>query len=346
VKCPVLADLSKYPFLRPALDQPFDLWDVPNRPDEGSYRLHLTGSKRNTNPLQLRTLELDSIVGISFFCSFRSIYGIYAHENPHSSSFEAFNALGISHSDTVFVRYFPLNRGQETITQIWVVEHRGMMNGPSLTLTVRAKQLIYYWPFGSDTIQICTTKRVQSFGLNSDHFDRDHILIACAPVRTLLYNAPPIGSPISVFGAISPTLNMEQNPRPPQIPRSMPSLMRLFSQASLEHVKQVEICIELNPDQKCIGMLFTYQDGTAEALGQRRVGFPGVQMVLVDEPLQLHYSNPHFLDRQADQNLRICFSTSETDESLEMRMGWNTREMRGSVWWAFGLGFNHLEFCD
>jgi hypothetical protein len=139
---------------------------------------------------------------------------------------------------------------------------------------------------------------------------------------------------------------MELDPRPPELPRSM-ALGKSSSRASLEQVKHVEICIELCQPQKCIGMLFTYQDGSAEALGQRRVGFPGVQMLLVDEPLQIHFCSWRDPGFAYSANLGIRFSTlKEQDKSSDPKRGWQTRDMKGSLWWVLDGEYDRLKFCD
>jgi hypothetical protein len=135
----VVSDVFEYPFLRPSPDQHLEFWDVPKRPEEGSYRLHAIDSETEPSPVQIRTINLDSLVGLTFFCAGKSIKGIYPHKSPDSSPFEAFNALGSVQPELTFVRYFPLNSGQETINQIWVVENYSLQQGISRTLTVRAQ---------------------------------------------------------------------------------------------------------------------------------------------------------------------------------------------------------------
>jgi hypothetical protein len=201
---------------------------------------------------------------------------------------------------------------------------------------------VYKWTFESDTLQICTTKRVQTFGPNPGNKNRKHTQIACAPVQSLIYNTPQAGRPISTFGAISPEPKMEPSPKIPQSPRTMPVGVN-SSRASLEHVQHVKIYIGRRAPYKCVGMLLTYQDGRAEALGQRPVGFPDIQTVLVNLPLQIHYSSWQV---EGHWCLRIYFSTPEKVQGLDHRRGWSTRNMKGSVWWALAVENDYLQFCE
>lgn len=113
-----------------------------------------------------------------------------------------------------------------------------------------------------------------------------------------------------------------------------------WEQASLEEVEHVELC---KKDDRCIGLLFKYQNGRQAAVGQRRHGFPGFETSIVSRPVKIHYAK-----REAKEYwcLQISFSTLENKVSVDPLDGWHTRDMQGILFWYMDWSKDNLEFYD
>ncbi|KAH8808909.1 hypothetical protein F5884DRAFT_385966 [Xylogone sp. PMI_703] len=303
----------KYPFLRPSLSRPIELWDVP-RPPNGRYTFYAANNKDKPNPLQIRCINLSDLVGLTFFCSGRAIYAIHAHKNSRSFALDTYSRLTPTVQKYALLRYFPLNTDQETINEVWVRESQ---------------------PFPERTriLMMRTSQRTEVFGPEGGHRRSNYAQLMCGPPTALLYHVPACGETISVFGVASHSLASRKNPESPVIPyRGNMSLMH-HSQASLEDVAHVELYIHPLEYARCSGMLVTHDDGREEALGQRRIGLPDIEIVSMSRPGRLHYRR--FQTPNGHWRLKVIFSTDNNPRTVDANDGWFSQSMMGIVTWSF-----------
>ena len=127
---PLRPYLSKHwqgPFLHPrAKEGALELWDVPDIPRKETYRLR-SPKREQGSPTLIRSIEMDGLTGLTFFCFNNELYGIHGHQSSGSSAHSTF--LKINHYIRVHVdaRYLPLNPGNDPITQVWSM--RGKSTG-------------------------------------------------------------------------------------------------------------------------------------------------------------------------------------------------------------------------
>ncbi|KAH8800817.1 hypothetical protein F5884DRAFT_539499 [Xylogone sp. PMI_703] len=152
------------------------------------------------------------------------------------------------------------------------------------------------------------------------------------PTTALLYHVPACGDPISVYGAASHSPALRRKAKSPTVPGSgdMP-LMHHF-QASLQNVARVEFYIHPLEDTRCSGILITYEDGREQALGQRRIGLPNVEIISVSRPCRLHFKPFQMPD--GHWRLKVMFSSDNSPRSVDADDGWFSQFMMGAVRWS------------
>jgi hypothetical protein len=116
------------------------------------------------------------------------------------------------------------------------------------------------------------------------------------------------------------------------------------SQASLKHVEHVELYIHPLEDFICSGILIQHYDGLQEALGQRRVGLPGVETTTISRPSQIHYQP--FRTADGHERLKIMFSTSDGPGLVDSEKSWHSRPMLGTATWSFNWIDDVLRLSD
>ncbi|RFU33319.1 hypothetical protein B7463_g2988, partial [Scytalidium lignicola] len=222
--------------------------------------------------------------------------------------------LELCYKKYALLRYFPLNKGHETVNQIWVRETQ-------------------HFPERTRTIMIRTSQRTEIFGLDNSDRRSNYIQLTCGATTALLYHVPAYGDPISVFGAVSQSPALQPTSESPEVPngRDMPSMYN--SQASLRNVASVELYIHILEDARCSGILITHDDGREEALGQRRIGLPNIQPISISRPSQIHYRR--FQTSNGHWRLNIMFSTDDNPRIVDVDDGWLGQSMMGTAIWSF-----------
>jgi len=97
---------------------------------------------------------------------------------------------------------------------------------------------------------------------------------AAGPVSAIYHDVPERGSLLSLsdFAVATAKTNWPRLPHQLAMPDPSPpfGLEWYYSKASLCNISHVEICRESNWKPRCIGLLFCYDDGSREVLGQYR----------------------------------------------------------------------------
>jgi len=225
------------------------LWDTPCPPALTVCQFfpkHLSSSQR------IRTIDLNEITGLTFFCSptCSSFFAIHAHTSKAPSALSTFEKLPDRRQQCVYWIFLPLTP-QERITAVG---------------SRRADQPL------SDILIKTNLKRVSFLGQWQSEPGKA-ICLGKGPPTTLLYDEPECGKPISIVAVYCANSDSNKHtaeeflcPAPLDCPLVGKDVV-YHSSAPLDSVKCARVFLATE-DGPCRGILFEYDDGSQRAVGQ------------------------------------------------------------------------------
>ncbi|KAE8442169.1 hypothetical protein EG329_003757 [Mollisiaceae sp. DMI_Dod_QoI] len=229
------------------------IWDTPAPPDLE----HCTFCPANiTASTRFRTIDMRKTIGITFFFCRGEVYAIHSHTSTMPCAKTTLEHLSCRRRRVVAWVYIPISPRDQVVAFGTQLEQQS--EGHFITEQPR---FLFRTKLAGDV----------SIGPYHSGHTRDFIL-SKAPPATLIYNTADI-QPVSTIGAYS----KEERICGPITPFSHPTLDEppfqdaCFSSAPLESVTRVKIFYN-EENGHCRGILFDYDNGAQQALGQCRLG--------------------------------------------------------------------------
>lgn len=180
-----------------------------------------------------------------------------------------------------------------------------------------------------------------------------------------MYSLPEDGHEIEIFGAVSQSTD---NTEPPEVEEFQPGERDedgcqycVETYASLENVEYVEVYEDVEDlgGRICMGILFTYSNGSKACVEQRRIGLPTTKVTRYNNPTSMYLEKRYTHPARKDENpgeadgYRFFFRNGIEDQTAirEYLDGWTSSgtaldhelwtqellsrkcEMAGSLWW-------------
>ncbi|KAM0811875.1 putative Heterokaryon incompatibility domain-containing protein [Seiridium cardinale] len=288
-----------------------NVWDVPSPPalEDWVFCGHLNRS------MQIRTIDLRDVTGLTFIYASGKVQGIYAHTPARSLPDEVLTDLLRRFPKRLVCTYLPISKNDEVIAFGVRSRRHGStfsVQRPSFLIRMKLAGDVYLGP--GDSYQLG---------------DRRDIILSQVPPRLLMYNIPDRG-PVTVFGTYSQGRHNDN----PFVPFHWPGyethtkLFGNFSSALLQDVTHIQVLID-RESRNCRGIIFDYKNGAQRAVGNCRQG--------VD--IAESYSNP---TRICYRYLTYSFSPdmSARDEMVRVESGSDSTHCHEEGWVCRGLEGN------
>ncbi|CAG8973649.1 hypothetical protein HYALB_00002215 [Hymenoscyphus albidus] len=237
------------------------LWDTPVIPD--LRHCHLFGASARFN--RLRVIQLENLVGLTFFVGGGLLYAIHSHYDPENSALETFLRIPDWRRKRLVWLFLPVAEG---IEYLWLRTRKGangQMAEPSLLF-----------------------QNLQGKILTTGLYHEDSAAYTCRNLSSrptkLVYDQPYPGEPILTFGAM-PSAVARHDVFVPKY--NLGDKMEIYtSDAPLQSVCKVQLYLE--SDETCRGILLHYHDGKQRVLGQSRGDLICQKF---SNPVGLHFQN-------------------------------------------------------
>lgn len=237
----------------PAAAPQLKLWDRPCPPPLEESLIYHTPVARQS--MSLRTIDLDSCSGLTFFMTSRDTYAIHAHTRAQPTARETFNRLSPRHQDVaawVYVPFSASDRVEGFGVRRSVTDGGHMLNNPAY---------------------LFRTALTGDFSVGSDEKRRSRsIFTETGPGTKLVHNLAE-GNPLSIIGAHPQNRQQPVGVDPSQLqPIASPRVGRgCFSTAHLKDATRLSV-FEDPITHACKGVVIDYANGGQRAIGQCRVG--------------------------------------------------------------------------
>ncbi|RFU24599.1 hypothetical protein B7463_g11741, partial [Scytalidium lignicola] len=226
------------------------IWDTPTPPDLE----HCTFCPANiTASTRFHTINLRKTTGITFFFCHGEVYAIHAHTPTLPYAKKTLEHLSSRRQRSVIWVYIPISPSDQ-VAAFGVQLKRSIghfvTGQPRFLFRMRLAGDISVGPYHSGATQ--------------------DFILSNSPPMTLIYNAADL-QPISVIGAYPKHESRPIAPFRHPAPDEPPFRDAYFSSAPLEKVTRVQVFYG-EENTYCRGILFKYENGAQQAVGQCRLG--------------------------------------------------------------------------
>ncbi|KAL3601913.1 hypothetical protein FPOAC2_06201 [Fusarium poae] len=292
----------------------FQVWDTPSPPLLEDCEFH----GRVSQSMQLRTIDLHAVTGLTFFFSHSKLYAVHAHtrKNPHAT--RTFERLSETRRANAVSVYLPVPKDEEIIAI--VIRLRSSLEGGQST--AQKPFFLFRTKLAGDI----------AIGPYRSGAHKDVVIGQSSP-RLFVYNSSDVG-PATVFGthprkqhgnSISPSFPHPRFSNPPI------NYHANISSAPLENV--VIVWVRENENQYCHGILLEYSNGAQRALGGYRVGndLPGTDSVKkYMKPSRICYRGPQDEVAGAGRlSHNFVVNASDDHDHYHDAAGWTCNSLRG-----------------
>lgn len=229
------------------------LWDRPCPPPLEESLIYHTPVARQS--MSLRTIDLDTCSGLTFFMTSRDTYAIHAHTRAQPTARETFNRLSPRHQDVaawVYVPFSALDHVEGFGVRRSVTDGGHLLNNPAY---------------------LFRTALTGDFSVGSDEKRTSRsIFTETGPGTKLVHNLAE-GNPLSIIGAhpqnrLQP-VGVDASQLPPIATRRVGR--GCFSTATLRGAARLSV-FEDPTTRACKGVVIEYANGGQRAIGQCRLG--------------------------------------------------------------------------
>ncbi|KAH6993661.1 hypothetical protein EDB82DRAFT_499663 [Fusarium venenatum] len=292
----------------------FQVWDTPSPPRLEDCEFY----GRVSQSMQLKTINLYAVSGLTFFFSHSKLYAVHAHthKSPHATT--TFERLSDTRRANAVSVYLPIPKGEEIIAII--IRLRSSLEGGQST--AQKPFFLFRTKLAGDI----------AVGPYRSGAHKDVILGQSNP-KLFVYSSSDVG-PATVFGtyprkqhgnSISPSFPHPWFSNPPI------NYHANISSAPLENV--IRVWVREDEDQHCHGMLLEYSNGAQRALGDYRVGnyLPGTDCVKKYlNPSQICYRGPQDEGAGAGRlSLNFVVNASDHHDHDHDADGWICSSLKG-----------------
>ncbi|KAJ4003793.1 hypothetical protein NW752_011916 [Fusarium irregulare] len=232
----------------------FQIWDTPSPPPLENCEIH----GRVSSSLQLKTVDLRSASGLTFFFAFSKLYAVHAHTPARPCADSTFERLSQGRRKLGFSwAYLPIPPGEE----IYSIVIRLKVNPNGQMATLQKPWFLIRTKLAGDI----------SIGMFHSGAHKDIVMSQSSP-ELFIYSAADTG-PSTIFGTY-PREEEKREVSPPfpdpwsSNPATIPHVQ--YYSAPLQNVRSMNV---LEDDGgKCNGLLLEYNNGAQRALGNCRLG--------------------------------------------------------------------------
>lgn len=231
----------------------FKFWDRPCPPDLEESLIYHTPVARQS--MSLRTIDLDSCTGLTFFMTSRDTYAIHAHTPSQPTAHETFKTLSRRHQELAAWVHVPFSATD-------------LVEGFGVRRSVTDSGL----PLGNPAF-LFRTALAGDFSVGSDEKRTSRTIFTHTGPGTKLVHNLAEGNPLAIIGAYPQHREQPVGIDASELhPIAHPRVGRgCFSTANLSGATKLSV-FEDRVTRACKGIIIEYANGGQRAIGQCRVG--------------------------------------------------------------------------
>ncbi|KAH8801743.1 hypothetical protein F5884DRAFT_526306 [Xylogone sp. PMI_703] len=310
------------------------IWDTPCPPPPSARQFY---SAQPISSHHLRTISLDQVTGLTFFVTRGSVCGIHAHYSPTSSASDAFRELlpyqsGTNKLDWIYVPLAGTDR----------IEAVGIRKGVGGLFSILIKT---------------SCNRVYEIGL-AGAVSGEVTRLGHGPPVTLIYSDPGSTTPvhswlskeittIGVHYSRSEVTQTTQDFLSMQPPICPTWGEKYYFRASLDNVSSARVFFDesyAEDESFCKGIIFQYEDGSQQAVGECRVNVSGERTFA--SPSRLYHKTVPYASYGLCGLTLEFGSESSHDDTTRRDDGWMSHGMEGMMTFWVTMGRSVLLFDD